>query len=411
MKFFLKAFFCVFCSSFLFSQADTVYLTNPSFEGSPSEGDGNLKVNLPKGWVDCGFAGESPPDVHPVYNGAFQVSKLPSHGNTYIGMVTRDNDTWERIGGKLSSRLKKGQCYSFSLNLARSEIYVSMSRVDPENLTKANYVTPIRLKIYGGTNPCDRAELIGETSLVRNSRWLKYSFTFQPEEDYKYLTFEAFYQEPTLVPYNGNLLMDNASALIEIPCDENSISQKQLEPIDVENDYEKEKEELKTQYGISQAQRDSIDQVFEERQAEVQAHQDSINRARKQKKAMDTADFNKLVALTKLAGKSIKFNEQTASFESENFEITSKEYTAASGLKEIFNLVKANPKLSILIGVKKKDGKATQTKRIEKIKAMVEAAGLNEDAVLVRKKNKIKWSYPWDAENGDLIFYVFDPEN
>jgi len=395
MKFILTSFFCIFYCSFLFSQADTVYLENPSFEGIPKEGDGGLKTQLPKGWYDCGFAGESPPGVHPVFGGSFQVGKPPSHGKTYIGMVTRDNDTWERIGGKLSSKLKKGQCYTFSIDLARSEIYTSYSRLNPEQSIQANYVQPIKLRIYGGTNRCDRAEMIGETSLIRNSRWLTYTFNFQPLEDYKYLTFEAFYHTPIPRPYNGNILMDNASELIIIACDEIAGIQKSSGTVSPEDlaKYENRQAELKAQGDM------------------VRARKDSINRVKQEAKALVMADFNKLVALTKLTGKSINFNDQTANLATENFELADKIYNATSGLNEIFDLVKSNPKLSILIGVKKKDSKKTQAQRITKLEAMAKAAGLNEETVLVRKKNKIKWSYPWDAENGDLVFYIFEPEN
>ena len=201
------------------AQSDTLNLTNPSFEGVPFEGDGSLNIKLPIGCFDCGFAGESPPDVQPVHGGSFQVNKPAHDGKTYIGLVVRDNDTWERFSQKLSAPMEKGKCYKFNIYLARSEIYTSYSRVTEDNKVEANYVTPAKLRIYGGSAPCDRTEMLGETSLIRNSRWLKYTFQFEPINDYTYLVFEAFYNTPTLVPYNGNILVDNASPIIEIPCD------------------------------------------------------------------------------------------------------------------------------------------------------------------------------------------------
>lgn len=413
MKFFLNAFLFIFSWSTLFAQADTVYLENPSFEGVPYQGDDIYKNHLPKGWDDCGFTGETPPDVHPVYGGSFQVNKPPSRGKTYLGMVTRDNDTWERVSTNLSSTLKKGQCYSFSIDLARSEIYTSYSRIVKieDSPARVNYVQPLTLRIYGGNSPCDRAELLGTTSLIRNSRWLSYTFIFQPEEDVDHLVLEAFYVTPTLVAYNGNILLDNASPLIAIPCDEGTTPQNHPVSAGLESGVDYEKGESKTQYGISQTQRDSIDRIFKKRNAKAQARRDSIRQIKQQAKEGLITDFNKLVVLIKLSGESIDFSKRTAELGLENFELIGKNHTAKSGLNEIFNLVKSNPKLSLLIGVKKKDSKETQAKRIEKLKTLVKAAGLNEDAVLIRKKNKIKWSYPWDAENGDLVFYVFDPEN
>jgi len=78
------------------AQMDTINFYNPSFEGNPNEGGLFSRSLLPKGWTDCGFRGETAPDVHPVSRGNFGVSQWPAHGDTYIGMVTRDNDHWKR---------------------------------------------------------------------------------------------------------------------------------------------------------------------------------------------------------------------------------------------------------------------------------------------------------------------------
>ena len=205
----------LFCFSIEgFGQSDTIKLNNPSFEGNPLEG--GAFARLPKGWEDCGFPGETAPDVHPVKGGNFSVGKGASHGETYIGMVVRDNDSWERISQKLSSSLLKGKCYKFKIDAARSETYLSQSRMTRK---PTNYVTPAKLRIYGGTEHCGKEELLGETSLIKNTEWLEYSFNFEPTSDYNYILLEAFYNTPTLFLYNGNILIDNASHIIEIPCD------------------------------------------------------------------------------------------------------------------------------------------------------------------------------------------------
>ena len=187
---------------------DTIKLFNPSFEDFPRNSV------PPRGWEDCGFPGESPVDVQP---GHFEVNKVPVDGNTYLGMVVRDNETWESVSQPLQGTLQAGQCYSFSIFLARSELYVSQSRV---KLQDANYTTPTRLKIYGGNDYCDRAVVLAETKEIVNYRWLKYEFKFEPKSNYTYITFEVFYKTPTLFPYNGNLLLDHASDIVRIPCSE-----------------------------------------------------------------------------------------------------------------------------------------------------------------------------------------------
>ena len=62
----------------LYGQLDTIHFSNPSFIGQPTEG----YKKLPKGWVDCGFKGETPPDVHPVLGGNFSVTKEPENNKT-----------------------------------------------------------------------------------------------------------------------------------------------------------------------------------------------------------------------------------------------------------------------------------------------------------------------------------------
>lgn len=203
----------VVASCFLaFGQGEAIYLTNPSFEDMPRHS------KEPVGWYDCGgdlFPGESPPDVQP--SGEFSVTKPANHGGTYLGMVVRDNDTWESVSQKLSRPLKRGQCYEFSLDLARSELYISLSRANNE---QANYIRPAKLRIWAGFGNCDKQYLLDETGLINKHQWMQYNFKFEPIADYTYITLEAFYETPTLFPYNGNVLVDNASPIQPIPCNE-----------------------------------------------------------------------------------------------------------------------------------------------------------------------------------------------
>lgn len=192
-------------------EAVPIVLNNPSFEDMPRHS------KPPRGWQDCGFPGETAVDVQPDPMNQFQVRKAPQDGNTYLGMVVRDNDTWERVSQELSSPMVAEQCYEMRIHLARSEVYLSLSRINDNQ--RANYVTPAKLRIWGGFGDCDQAELIGETSLVTNYRWLEYIVKLEPSQNYTHILFEAFYNTPTLFPYNGNVLVDNASALVPIPCE------------------------------------------------------------------------------------------------------------------------------------------------------------------------------------------------
>lgn len=78
-----------------FSQ-EIIRLVNPSFEAEPAEG--RLNGPMPKGWIDCGFPLQSTPDIHPVQNSLFGVDTPPRHGQSYLGLVVRENESWEMIG-------------------------------------------------------------------------------------------------------------------------------------------------------------------------------------------------------------------------------------------------------------------------------------------------------------------------
>jgi hypothetical protein len=165
------------------------------------------------GWFDCGFSNETPPDVQP--NGTFKVTQPAYNGKTYLALVTRDINTWEGFGQKLKKTLVKDACYGFSIYLMRSPILES-----PSQLTKktVNYNKPVVLRIWGSDTACAKTDLLVESPKIENTSWEKYSFIFKPRKDMEYISFEAFYEKPTDKPYNGNLLLDNLSALIPCYC-------------------------------------------------------------------------------------------------------------------------------------------------------------------------------------------------
>ncbi len=184
-----------------------IHLVNPSFEDLPK------CCEAPSGWYNCGKAEESPPDIQP---GSFQVTKTPSHGETYLGLVVRDNETWEGVGQRLSRPLEVDECYEFSMDICRAELYLSLSRTTGEEV---NYATPAKIRVWGGTGYCDKREMLYETPLITTTRWLTYTFRLHPKKgSYTYLLVEAYFKTPTLFPYNGNILLDNTSPIKQIDC-------------------------------------------------------------------------------------------------------------------------------------------------------------------------------------------------
>jgi len=193
---------------------------NPSFEGIATSS------NPPPDWRNCGFPEESPPDVQP--SGAWEVFRPAFHGYTYLGMVTRENDTWESVGQKLNYPLLAGHCYEFSIYLCSSSEYWSAvapdtakdRQFDPSQLPKKNFNQAIKLRIWGGDGYCDKKQLLAESETISGTNWKKYSWKMEPQKDVTHVMLEAFYKTPTLFPYNGNILVDHASAFTMVACEE-----------------------------------------------------------------------------------------------------------------------------------------------------------------------------------------------
>lgn len=222
-----KRFFIACLSILLFSfgktfaQGKPIELNNPSFEDFARPG------HQPRGWYDCGdinYPLETAPDTHPIDDSSgkssFGVKKKAFDGDTYLGMVVRENDSYESIAQRLKKPLMPGKCYSFSIYVATSKIYKSQIR-DSEGTV--DFTAPIKLSVKGGVGFCDNSIKLGETKLITHSDWKEYTFKFEPERKVTYIVLEARYQTPTFNPPNGNILLDNASAIQPIPCDENFI--------------------------------------------------------------------------------------------------------------------------------------------------------------------------------------------
>lgn len=190
------------------SAQEVIFLRNPSFEDRPGHS------RPPWDWFDCGMAGETPPDVHP--SGYFGVLSPPYQGRSYVGMVVRENGTWEALGQRLETPMIPGVCYRFWIYAARSDQYISMRLNDMEPV---NYNGMARLRVWGGHGHCQRDELLWESSPVQTTDWDRLDMVLQPSGAYTHLVLEAFFRDPDEPPYIGNLLLDFASPLIPVDCD------------------------------------------------------------------------------------------------------------------------------------------------------------------------------------------------
>ncbi len=166
-----------------------ITLSNPSFEDEPKD------ATTPVQWNSCGSY--STPDILPGY---WEVTQKPVNGKTFLGLITRSDGTNEWIGQKLSGTLKKNDCYSFTVTLARSDTY-------------ANYNRPVILKVWGGTTLCEKKQLLAQTTAIKHTDWKEYEFIFLPKMDFDYVIIEAFFTKDSYYPYKGNLLIDHCSTI------------------------------------------------------------------------------------------------------------------------------------------------------------------------------------------------------
>ena len=209
------------------SQMNDIVLMNPSFEDSPRKGGRIESIN---GWYDCGFIlfpRESPPDIHPAK--AWGVDSEPYDGATYLGLVVRDNDSWESVSQKLAledgtlTPMQGGHCYALSMAVLQSEKYISGSRYqylkNDNKLQTFNYNKPAIVRIWGGNSYCNKLELLASSGPIDNQEWKVLDFNFTPNQNYEFITLEAYYQTPVLVPYNGHVLIDGLSNISEVTCE------------------------------------------------------------------------------------------------------------------------------------------------------------------------------------------------
>lgn len=169
--------------------AGQMVFDNHSFEGDPQD------ATVPAGWIPCKEG--TTPDILP---GPWGVYTEPSVGKTFVGLITREDGTWESIGQRTKQVLKVNECYGFSIDLAHSTTY-------------AGYNLPIRLRIWGGYERCEKEQFLGETELINHAEWVTYSFQFYPKKEIRYIILEAHYAKGIAFPYKGNLLMDNLSVI------------------------------------------------------------------------------------------------------------------------------------------------------------------------------------------------------
>ena len=185
----IRLFYTILILSFFRWGHAQITVVNPSFEDEPAD------ATTPQGWSPCDDM--TTPDIFPGFWGVYNE---PSHGETYVGIITRENGTFESFGQRLSEELKAGTCYYSAIDLAHSIIY-------------SGYNKPIKLRIYLGGSKCANDQLIFESPVIKQMNWKTFKFDFFPEENYDYIILEAFYMDGPF-SHKGNILIDHLRPIV-----------------------------------------------------------------------------------------------------------------------------------------------------------------------------------------------------
>ena len=170
--------------------AAQLIFNNPSFEDEPSD------ATVPMGWFPC--ANGTTPDIGP---GPWGIDLEAEEGETYVGLITRIDGSFEAIGQRFPEVLEPDLCYEFRMSAAACDTY-------------SGFNERIKFRVWGGTRKCKRTQLLYESDLVDYTEWKEHKVKFTAEKKLKYLIIEA-YIEAESGPRKGHVLLDNISNVVK----------------------------------------------------------------------------------------------------------------------------------------------------------------------------------------------------
>lgn len=164
---------------------------------------------MPRDWINAGPITETPPDVHTNQQPHFGVRHHAAHGEAYLGMVARDNFTFESIAQRIPGKLQAGTTYELRLWVSYSPDLASVSRLTQRPVV---YDQPIPFDVYLSDKANgDPFELVVRSEPVTHTDWQEYAVRFTPTKAYKYLRIGAGMNTLYARPVCGNVLIDDLS--------------------------------------------------------------------------------------------------------------------------------------------------------------------------------------------------------
>lgn len=163
---------------------------NPSFEG-PSQAH-----VVPSPWQAC----YGTPDTQP---GQWGFTQAPSNGTSYISALQSGTPGAYQEGAsqQLSSCMVAGTTYTFSLDLAFSNVYNTAEPIDCYG----------SLQIWGGNSMCGKNETLWQSGVITNTSWQTYTITLTPTQNWCYISMAPYH----ITNCSGyiNIMIDNLSPI------------------------------------------------------------------------------------------------------------------------------------------------------------------------------------------------------
>lgn len=202
-----------------------VPLKNPSFEDTPRAGGGNYTFKVPlekpvllpiKDWFDFRsiyFPMHTPPDIHGAETYFWNVTTRPYHGESFLGLVTRPNRSYEGVSQQLEIPLHAGKRYLMKVYLCHDIGYTSpLQKPGAREAVATRFDTPVVLRI-GGSNSTGVGEILSQSDPIDHPEWREYIFDLSPTETFRFIYIEAYFandQEPVA----GNVLVDHMKLVL-----------------------------------------------------------------------------------------------------------------------------------------------------------------------------------------------------
>lgn len=157
------------------------------------------------------------PDIQP---GLWEVYTSPVHGNTYVGLVAREDGSREGFFQQLEIPLPEGKCLYLTVALARHPQY-------------SGYALPLSLRIRGRKGMHGRIVTLAMSPLITHATWQYYTLEFTPPFEIDQLIFEASWGPGVTQYYRGNILIDHISHIA--PCLRASLEWYEQAPLSIQS--------------------------------------------------------------------------------------------------------------------------------------------------------------------------------